>query len=856
MSRAPSKRLRAAGYRLQATGASPEARSPEPGARSLPRPSRHLLVALLFLILPHLVYAFLWWGESPQTLGNDYTSHQPGQQLLFMQSIRDGYFPLWAPAESGGMPFAGYLFTGAYSPITWLLLGCDAFFEGHQLTILTHLRLLALSMSGFFTYLILRRFDLATLPAVVGASVFIFNLRMLDAFRFAMALDTVVWLPVVVYCIERLLAKPRVASALAVTLSQYMMLVAGQTQQACYCISFTILYFAVRLAIDVPAEQSGRRLKWLAQRFTFFGGSQLLSLGLWSVMLIPFIQDVLPLWTWHSAQTAGFADTNHLTWSGLLYNLVYPWMADVNAAFGGALTTWILVLLSAVCLRLYWKQMPTRQRRLAAFFLAVFVCTVLYSLGPLTPFAALINRLVPPYQWFRHPGRIMTVGMFAASFLVALGVQALPRIQPRGGAIFRIATLGCLAYAIAGVLLAVSIKTGWILVRDDNVSVPVFWNISKWSPAILHGATQMLPTMARTMIVAALVTLAVILLYRYRRISQTVLIVTVFIVMLAEAGVYHSHGTWMLEGRARSAHAADFSKADAYHTRIYWRLPFYVCNPDPVEAIEPQGGIRLREISSDPLRALLMHGGVPAWAMYFLDVPGHELPRAYVTPSVSFVEQDPLAAIAQMDPYVTSVIDVADPVNQHARSDAALKALSQIEVDTSRTDSRERFDALNSSVEVAEYTFNLAAFEVSTSTGGLFNYTDSFAKGWRATIDGNPVPVYRSNHMFKAVVLPPGRHVVKFVYDPASVRAALPISMACWCLVFALGGSCLSTVVRRRILLAVLAAGLTAVAASSAHTRLYQMAYRGGRINYDPNQIRAEVRYLPALTAGYEITVR
>lgn len=838
----------ASGSRLQTTGAPHE-------ARSLPRRSQHLLVALLFLLLPHLIYAFLWWGESPQTLGNDYIGHQPGEQLLFMQSIRDGYFPLWAPSESGGMPFANYMFTGAYSPIVWALMGCDAFFEGHQFTILTHLRLLALSMSGFFTYLILRRFDLATLPAVVGASVFIFNLRMLDAFRFAMALDAVVWLPVLVYCTERLIAKPRLAGMLAITLSQYMMLVAGHTQEAGYCIGFTILYFAMRLAVDVPAQGPGLRLKWLAQRSAFFGSAQLLSLGLWSAMLIPIVADVLPSWAWHSSQTPGFTDTNHLTWSGLLYNLVYPWMADVNAAFSGALTAWILVLLSAVCLVLHWKQIPVRQRRLAAFFMTVFMGTVLYSLGPLTPFAAMTNTLVPLYQKFRHPGRIMTVGMFAASFLVALGAQSLAQIRPRGGAIFRIAALGCLAYAAAGVLLAVSIQTGWILVRDKNVSVPVFWNISKWSPAILHGATQMLPTMALTLIVTALAMLAVILLYRFRRISQNVMIVAVFIVMLAEAGVYHSHGTWMLEGRVQSANAAEFRKADAYHTRIYWRLPFYVRNQDPVEAIDPQSGICLREASSGPLRDLLIQGGEPAWAMYYQDIPGHELPRAYVTPSVSFVQQDPLAAIAQMDPYVTSVIDLSDPANEHARSDPALKALSQIEADPSRNDSRKRFDALNSSVEVEEYTFNQAAFKVNTSTGGLFNYTDSFAKGWRATIDGSPVQIYRSNHMFKAVVLPPGRHVVKFVYDPASMRIALPISMACACLVFALGASCLSTVVRRRILLAVLACGLTAAVAHSTHTRIYQMAYRGGRINYDPGQIRAEVPYLPAVTAGYKITV-
>ena len=75
----------------------------EPDASS--RRSQHLLVALLFLLLPHLIYSFLWWGETHHTLGCDYIYFQPEQQLMFMQSIRDGFFPLWVSSESGGVPF-------------------------------------------------------------------------------------------------------------------------------------------------------------------------------------------------------------------------------------------------------------------------------------------------------------------------------------------------------------------------------------------------------------------------------------------------------------------------------------------------------------------------------------------------------------------------------------------------------------------------------------------------------------------------------------------------------------------------------------------------------------------------------
>ncbi len=207
-----------------------------------------------------------------------------------------------------------------------------------------------------------------------------------------------------------------------------------------------------------------------------------------------------------------------------------------------------------------------------------------------------------------------------------------------------------------------------------------------------------------------------------------------------------------------------------------------------------------------------------------------------------------------MNPYHTSIIDVTDPANVQARSDKSLVQLSQVTEPQEGPDVRGQFKTLNSDLEVEVYTFNRASFRVRTTTGGLFNYSDAYAKGWQATIDDEPTPIYRSNHAFKAIVLPPGHHRVEFVYDPSSFRTGLLISLASWCVVLALGASCLVTIPRHRVLLAILALGLAVAGARQVHSHMHEMSQREGRINYDPNQPRAAVPDYTTAAAGQAIT--
>jgi uncharacterized membrane protein YfhO len=54
--------------------------------------------------------------------------------------------------------------------------------------------------------------------------------------------------------------------------------------------------------------------------------------------------------------------------------------------------------------------------------------------------------------------------------------------------------------------------------------------------------------------------------------------------------------------------------------------------------------------------------------------------------------------------------------------------------------------------------------------------SDSDYPGWKAWVDGRAVEVLRVNHAFRGVALEPGRHQVRFRFDPWRFRAGAWIS--------------------------------------------------------------------------------
>ena len=66
--------------------------------------------------------------------------------------------------------------------------------------------------------------------------------------------------------------------------------------------------------------------------------------------------------------------------------------------------------------------------------------------------------------------------------------------------------------------------------------------------------------------------------------------------------------------------------------------------------------------------------------------------------------------------------------------------------------------------------------QTSADTPQLLVLAERFSGGWKATVDGTPIPMLRAEIDFMGCVAPVGNHTIRFIFDPASVHHGRLIS--------------------------------------------------------------------------------
>ena len=138
----------------------------------------------------------------------------------------------------------------------------------------------------------------------------------------------------------------------------------------------------------------------------------------------------------------------------------------------------------------------------------------------------------------------------------------------------------------------------------------------------------------------------------------------------------------------------------------------------------------------------------------------HALPRAYVVHRTR-PAPDPatlLATIARddFDPLAESWVDGAAGFTNSA--DAPRGRPAEIVTDEERV------------VEIA----------ATLERPGLVVLADAYYPGWVASVDGIPAPIVPTNHLFRGVPAPAGRHRIRFEYHPRSVMLGAVASAVGW----------------------------------------------------------------------------
>lgn len=140
------------------------------------------------------------------------------------------------------------------------------------------------------------------------------------------------------------------------------------------------------------------------------------------------------------------------------------------------------------------------------------------------------------------------------------------------------------------------------------------------------------------------------------------------------------------------------------------------------------------------------------------------------------IQRGEKGAVAQMNPLANGPAWFVDSLVMVANADEEITKLGEIDTKTTAlvdvrfanyVEGLEPKGSAADNIQFMEYTPNKVSYSYQADGRRLAVFSEMYyAKGWKATIDGEPADHFRANYILRAMVLPAGSHTVEFVFAP------------------------------------------------------------------------------------------
>ena len=357
---------------------------------------RALAIVVILLVLPFLVFAWMAPFLDALTISHDYVVYAIGNQLELQLAIASGEWPLFVPGFAAGAPAPALMLGQLYHPISHLAAALPGYWNGLALEWNSALRLISLGLTHLALFAFLRR--LAITPAIAFgiSAVTVYNLRMLDLFRYGASLEGYTATLLLCTALAWHFAEPtRRLGPVAIALSTALLLVSGHPQITYYgLLSAAIIWGLTPSLVRAVAPGMGSG-PW-RYRLTS-AGAVLTGIVLAAIFWLPLYDEFISETAGRFEQTYQWSTNLQMNWLDLARALALPLAADVHGAFAGSLLA-VVALLSPV---LGGRTTPPVIWGLFAAVLGV----LLFSLGDQTPIHRFFWELLPGQSSMRIPGR-------------------------------------------------------------------------------------------------------------------------------------------------------------------------------------------------------------------------------------------------------------------------------------------------------------------------------------------------------------------------------------------------------------------------------------------------------------------
>lgn len=690
-------------------------------------------------------------------------------KTLVVENIKNGTLPLWNPYNFAGAPLLANFQSTVFSPFNMLFLILPQIFSW------TILVLVQPMLAFFFVYLFARKIGLGKIGAVFASAAFSYSLFMSVFIEYSIIGHTILWLPLILYSIEKIREKSAIFSVALLVLALVFSSFGGQLQMFVFIFLFSFTYGMFRISVR----------RWRV--VIFF----LLSIGISGIQLLPTGELILQ--SARVAQAYDFLIEKLLIQPTQLIlflspdffgnpatrNFLIPDTYPGNALYIGLIP--FIFLFSALSL---FKKNPH-----VRFFAMWAIIMLLLFIR--TPISEILYRIEIPFFATASPTNGIFLLSLSLSILAGFGIDRWIKGENR------------IAAVSAAVVIFTFIATwAYILISHPAVSINNFIYSTIVLAVVIFLLLAQKVFLKRKRFVAVVFIIITIfdLFYFFQKFNPFVpksLVfpkTEVFSWLSQQGGIdrFWGYGAGSIEPNVGSGfHIFSPDGYDPLYPRRFGefiqaskdgKIQTTFTNQTRSDAVIASGygendlaenSFRLRILDAIGVRYILDKAGSGSTEKTFpierfnlvYDKDGWRIfenkkaaPRAFLTSDYKiFKTKEEFENI-----FFSSDFDVTKTILLEDKANTPL-----------------RFDDLNhqSKVHVLSYSPNNVVAQTESDSNQLLFLSDTYYPGWKVFIDGVQTKIYRANYVFRAVIVPAGNHSVVFTYQPGSFALGAKITI-------------------------------------------------------------------------------
>jgi hypothetical protein len=640
--------------------------------------------------------------------------------------------------------------------------------------------------AGFFMYLLARSLGFSEVGGFVASAIFVCN-GFLMAILFLGHLSPVesyIWLPLVIYFVNRAVQSPSLWPSATIAGGLWgIQILAGAPQDAFYTFLASALFLLGMAKGGKAMKPSAIRLLSIVLLVFAVGA------GLSSVQIIPALELInesvraaLDSYQWSTLASypvqgiitilmphffGNYADGS--VWVGNM-----PWSIPQQNLYTGVLP---LALLSFLSLR------GRVEKRVVLFGVLLAGASLILAFGHNTPIYKIVY-LLPGFDRFRAPSKIMVLWVFSMALLAGIGMDGLFSFLKKGS-IRRMYPL------ISSVLLLVILVLVFHYAPSTVLKIFSPFVIADAIPGKMADAARLIASETQRLTLLTSFILLLILLMHRNLVSRAAGGLLLCALLLVDLGLVHGrairHDDSIYQRMAKIQR--DLNASLAMDKSIYRVGAFQHplgANLEMYLGYQSVGGFtalfpsRYFEYIDKYSEYQLPRG----WVSFFYGVSRYRvlmdllnvkyeilyptkaigfretyLPRAFIVPSARVVAKEQildLLTAPDFDPRATVLIEQES------------KVLDAPPMENSDGKSRVHF---------VDYTPDSILLDAESPSPGYLFLSEMFYPGWKAYIDNRPASILRGNYLFRVIPIPEGSHRIRLDFDPLTIKLGISVSV-------------------------------------------------------------------------------